>query len=347
MTMRIMNLFKSYCTFIGAFNAKDYKASDLQIGMYVLLSDEWFKHSFLKNQFKIKSEKQIKKIIDCGIADVVIDMNKSSHHVSNTYTPKATDITPPVPEKSEPVKLIPDELKDIINDKNSPPRQKAKSVYKSSVDIMNRLLSSPTAQNIEEFKEGVTDVIDLILVDDETSNYLLNITSHDFYTYTHSVNVGVYSILLPKTLFKNTALQDMHELGAGFFLHDVGKVKVNSSIINKQGKLTDDEMEEMRTHPSQVNNILSEANQLSEECKVIVIQHHERNDGTGYPLGLTSDDIHLYACICSIADVYDALISKRTYRAKLDPFHALKLMKEEMITRFSKEIFDEFVLLFK
>ena len=70
MTVHIMNLFKSYCTFIGAFNAKNYKASDLQIVMYVLLSDEWFKHSFLKNQFKIKSEKQIKKIIDGGIADV-------------------------------------------------------------------------------------------------------------------------------------------------------------------------------------------------------------------------------------------------------------------------------------
>ena len=120
-----------------------------------------------------------------------------------------------------------------------------------------------------------------------------------------------------------------------------------AGTLEYKGKLTDDEMETMRTHPSHGHDLLSETNQLSEECKVIVMQHHERNDGSGYPLGLSGDDIHLYARICSIADVYDALTSERTYKAKLEPFYALKLMKEEMITHFSKELFDKFVLLFK
>jgi len=326
---------------------KTIKAHDLGIGMYVILTQGWFKHPFLKNKFKINSEKQIKEIIDCGIVNVVIDTDKSSQTVENVGTITDNDINLPIREKWEPKKLIPKEFRDIINDKNFPPKEKAKFVYKSSIDIMNKLLSRPTAQNIKEFKEGVSDMVDLILADNITSQYLLNITYHDHYTYTHSVNVGVYSILLSKVLFKNSAIHDMHELGAGFFLHDIGKVKVNSAIINKQGKLTDDEMSEMRTHPSLGYDILSEANQLSEECKVIVMEHHERDDGTGYPLGLKGDDIHLYARVCSIADVYDALTSERSYKKKLKPFDALALMKEEMINHFHKEIFDEFVLLFK
>jgi HD-GYP domain-containing protein (c-di-GMP phosphodiesterase class II) len=328
---------------------KTIKAHDLKIGMYVILSQEWFTfdHPFLKNQFKIKSQKQIKKIIDYGIVNVLIDTDKSPQTVENVETTTDTDVSVSIPKEWRPEKLIPEEFRDVINDKNLPPAKKAKSIYKLSLVVMNKLLNTPTAQYIEEFKEGVSDMVDLIIIDDDTSSYLLNITSHDFYTYTHSVNVGVYSVLSSKALFKNSTLHNMRELGAGFFLHDIGKVKVNPNIINKKGKLTDDEISEMRTHPEQGFKILSEADQLSEECKVIVMQHHERYDGTGYPLGLKGDNIHLYGRICSIADVFDALTSERPYKTKLNPFAALKLMKEEMINHFQKEIFEEFVCLFK
>jgi len=326
---------------------KTIKAHDLKIGMYVILSQEWFDHPFLKNQFKIKSQKQINKIIDYGIVNVLIDTDKRSQTVEKVETTRETDLSMQTPEKWEPEKLVPEEFTNVIKDKSLPPEKRAKAVYKLSVGIMDKLLSSPTAQYIEEFKKGIADMVDLIIVDDETSNYLLNITSHDFYTYTHSVNVGVYSILLSKALFKNSTLHNMRELGAGFFLHDIGKVNVSPAIINKQGKLNDNEMREMRTHPFQGRKILTEAKQLSEECKIIVMQHHERYDGTGYPQGLKGDDIHHYGRICSIADVFDALTSERPYKTKLNPFAALKLMKEEMVNHFQKEPFETFVLLFK
>ena len=105
----------------------------------------------------------------------------------------------------------------------------------------------------------------------------------------------------------------MHELGAGFFLHDLGKVKIDTAIINKPGKLTAEEMRQMRRHPNLGFTILSKTKQLSEECKLIVLQHHERNDGTGYPNGLRGDAIHIYCRLCSLADVYDALTSVRPY----------------------------------
>ncbi len=326
---------------------KTIKANDLKIGMYVILPLSWFKHPFLRGKFRIDSEKQIKKIIDSGIANVVIDTDKGCEAVENVETISDVDVRLPVPKKWEPERLLPKKFRSVINDKSLPPQKRAKFIYESSIDIMNKLLSSPTTQNIKEFKEGISDIVDVILADDETSFYLLSITSHDFYTYTHSVNVGVLSILLSKALFKSSHLHNMQELGAGFFLHDIGKVNVNSAIINKRGKLTDDEMAEMRTHPYQGYKILSEANQLSEECKVIVMQHHEREDGTGYPQGLEGYNIHPYGRICSIADVYDALTSERPYKKKLKPPDALELMKKEMINHFHREIFDEFVLLFE
>ncbi len=92
--------------------------------------------------------------------------------------------------------------------------------------------------------------------------------------------------------------------------------------------------------------MLKEANQLSNECSIIALQHHEREDGNGYPKGLKHDEIHTYGRICCIADVFDALTAERSYKAKLTAFEALKIMKEEMLDHFHKEIFEEFVLLF-
>ncbi|UCD37577.1 MAG: HD domain-containing protein, partial [Fidelibacterota bacterium] len=140
---------------------------------------------------------------------------------------------------------------------------------------------------------------------------------------------------------------NMQELGAGFFLHDLGKCDVPLELINKAGRLSDEEWQLMRNHPREGNRLLSSANQLTKECGLIVMQHHEREDGTGYPFGLKKNDIHLYARICSIADVYDALTSTRAYKKKLPTFEALKVMREEMLQHFNKELFAQFVMIFK
>jgi HD-GYP domain-containing protein (c-di-GMP phosphodiesterase class II) len=152
----------------------------------------------------------------------------------------------------------------------------------------------------------------MVFSQDDTSHYLLRITSHDFYTYTHSVNVGIFGIMLAKQLFRRSNAHNMHELGAGFFLHDLGKIRIDPAIINKPGRLTDEEMEEMKKHPNFSYKILKETNQLSEECGIIAMQHHEREDGSGYPRGLKGDQIHTYGRVCCLADVYDALTAERS-----------------------------------
>ncbi len=172
------------------------------------------------------------------------------------------------------------------------------------------------------------------------------ITDHDYYTYTHSVNVGLLAILLSKNVFTDTSDHDMEELGAAFFLHDLGKCNIPAYLINKPGKLNEKEWEMMKKHPSYGYRILAEAKQLTDECAVIVMQHHERYSGDGYPKRLHEEQIHIYARICCIADVYDALTSTRPYKKKLPTFEALRVMKDEMIGHFHRDLFEKFVILF-
>jgi HD-GYP domain-containing protein (c-di-GMP phosphodiesterase class II) len=322
---------------------KDIKAEDLKIGMYVILPLAWHEHPFLKNHFLITSSKEIDQIRQTGLKVLKIDLAKSK-----------TMAEPPVskePKFEETPKtnhvIVPDDLRHVIHNKAIPPEEKARLIQRHSITMMSNLLANPTADTIKQAKQGITEVVDLILTDDDTTFQLLKITSHDYYTYTHSVSVGVLAISLAKEYFKNSSAHDMHALGAGFFLHDLGKVQINNEIINKPGKLTPEEMEEMRRHPAIGFKILNETHQLTGEAKTIVLQHHERHDGKGYPQGLRGPDIHIYGRICAIADVYDALTAERSYKQKMAPFDALKLMGEEMREHFHKGLFEQFVMMFK
>ncbi|MBM4054640.1 MAG: HD-GYP domain-containing protein [Planctomycetes bacterium] len=354
------------------------KSRDLKIGMYVIIPTSWMDHPFFRREFLIKTQEHIEKIKSC-VTEVVIDTSKGdaagediaggeqrdtdSQSIRKGETPDASeketpvtegidsishgDVNLPVPENWNPDKFVSEELRDAIHDKSLSPQEKAHAVYDFSLEIMHKLIDNPTIKNIETVKGYLCEVVDVILSENKTASHLLKITSHDFYTYTHSVNVGILSVMLSKVLVKNYDEKQMRELGAGFFLHDLGKVKIDSAIINKPGKLTKDEMGIMRTHPYQGYKLLEDANQLTEDCKIIVMQHHERENGAGYPRRLKGDEIHLFGRICCIADVYDALTAQRSYKTGLTPFEALTVMKESMIDHFHKEIFKEFVLLLK
>jgi len=152
--------------------------------------------------------------------------------------------------------------------------------------------------------------------------------------------------LIGDRIFKGSYGHNMQELGAGFFLHDLGKCDIPHDLINKPGRLTVKEWDLMRTHPTCGEKILRETGHLTSECSLIVMQHHEREDGSGYPSGLSRYRIHLYAHICALADVYEALTSTRPYKKKLTTFEALRVMRDEMISHFNRNLFEKFVLLF-
>ena len=222
---------------------------------------------------------------------------------------------------------------------------KCRLIQGLTTSLSEQVFEKPTAANIGRQRQNVFHMVDFVLREPSAAKGLIRLTHHDYRTYTHSVNVGIYGLLIAETHLGQQQKHNLHELAAGFFLHDLGKCKVPLEIINKNGPLDEEEWVEIRKHPAYGMTILEEQNLLTEEARIITVQHHEKMTGNGYPYALKGSDIHLYARICSVADAFDALTTERSYKPALLPFEALSIMKEEMHAQFDPEIFKSFVLL--
>ncbi len=137
--------------------------------------------------------------------------------------------------------------------------------------------------------------------------------------------------------------ENLNSFGTGMLLHDVGKVDIPLEILNKPGKLTKEEFDIVKCHPEAGYKHLKNKDSMDEKTLIPVIRHHENFDGTGYPYGIGGNEIGFYGKIARIVDVYDAITSRRCYADKMNPFAALKEMREGMINCFDTELFQEFV----
>ncbi len=223
---------------------------------------------------------------------------------------------------------------------------KAEVAHTSISNTARVFFDNPRSQTIARYKSTVNATMDFIMKDAHAIPNLIRLTSHDFTTYIHSVNVGIFAIGLAKALLATDSSHDMRELSLGFFLHDIGKCSTPLNVLNKPGPLDEEEWKVMRRHPFDGYRLLEQMNSLTKESRVIVMEHHERHDGTGYPRRLKGDQIHIYSKICCIADVFDALTSVRPYKESKTPFQALQIMKDQMRSDFDPVFFERFVLLF-
>ncbi|NPV06318.1 MAG: DUF3391 domain-containing protein [Syntrophaceae bacterium] len=313
--------------------------NELKVGMQVTIPGSWFRHPFVRSRFTLNSQRDIEKMKHWGVKTVSVDTPRT------VTAPILDGGLPGFPDTAVQQEPIQPSLMETMHDRGVAPDCRAAAVKACSKMVMQRLMeSTPDEETIQEAKEGFYEVIDCILEVDHLSRYLLSIRDHDAYTYTHSVNVGVLSLLVARKYFGRSDRHDLRELGIGFFLHDLGKTRVNPGVITKEGLLDDEELTEMRRHPLYGFDILKETNQLTTECKLIVLEHHERDDGRGYPYGLFGGEIHVYARICALVDVYDALTSDRPYRRKMTPFQALNLIKGRLYDRTQKELFETLVM---
>lgn len=175
-----------------------------------------------------------------------------------------------------------------------------------------------------EFRKAFEDILYDLQSNKQVMVHLTQIYSTDNYLYSHSVNVGIYSAALGMALgLKRDQLVD---LGIGAMLHDIGKTQIPLEILNKPGKLTDEEYAVMKEHSSIGYYLLKDIPDIPLLSAHCALQHHERLDGTGYPRALKGDQIHLYGQIVGVADVYDALTSDRVYRKGFLPHVALEIL---------------------
>ncbi len=185
-------------------------------------------------------------------------------------------------------------------------------------------------------RELTNNSIDPLVNSTGVINHIHMIRRQDDYTFHHSVNVAVICGVLGKWL--GLAEQDLQDLMLAGLLHDVGKTQIPLEILNKPGKLTPEEMEIMRLHTIRGYRLVCDIPNLPMGVAYGVFQHHERFDGSGYPLGVASDKIHDYAKIIAIADIYDAMTSDRVYHRKITPFAVVDMILEEMFHKLDPEI---------
>ena len=231
----------------------------------------------------------------------------------------------------------------IVSDSSIPSDERTRIVHSSATNLVKDLFEDPRSGSIERTKTFANNMVDYVLMDTMAAEslLLLKIAVHEYSTYTHSVNVAAVGTLFGQDL--GLGVTDLKGLCAGILLHDVGKTRISTDILNKNGKLTKEEFEEIKKHPEYGADVLNETSTEYKEELIVTLQHHENDDGSGYPYGLKKDEIHPCGKISRIIDVYDALTSTRSYKDALRPFASLLEMKENMLHCFDAELFKEFI----
>jgi HD-GYP domain-containing protein (c-di-GMP phosphodiesterase class II) len=232
----------------------------------------------------------------------------------------------------------------IITDPTVPSKVKAATFYVSSIHALRNAFDDPNSKRIEEIKNTLKPMFKNIMKNQVLLNDLFSITEHDFDTYTLSVNVGIFATSLAIHFYREDStigMEHLERLSYGYFLHDIGKSRVPLNILRKRGPLSQEEWAIMKKHPEWGYTILMETGHLTDEAAYISMQHHERPNGSGYPLGMK--DIHPCARICAIADIFDALTSLRPYKSAMKPFEALEIIKKEAFTEFDHSLMNTFI----
>lgn len=220
-------------------------------------------------------------------------------------------------------------LQVIARREDIPTEEKGRMVYQRAAEAIDSLFNNPESlESVKMAQPVVNSFIDIILNDRSAVESLMRITAHDYYTHTHSINVSIYTLSLGA--FLGVEGKDLETLGMAAILHDLGKSRIDYDIINKNGKLTDEEFEQMRYHPAYGHEIALNLGIEDERVLSGIRHHHEKMEGGGYPDNLKGEDISQFARIIGVCDVFDALSTKRSYKDPMSSFEALKLMKETM-----------------
>ncbi|QJB55876.1 HD-GYP domain-containing protein [Pseudodesulfovibrio sp. zrk46] len=195
--------------------------------------------------------------------------------------------------------------------------------------------------DVNEAMPLVNEFIDSVFRNDSAAAAICKLRAFDEYTYTHCINVSILSVILAKKL--GYTREQLEVVGMAGMFHDVGKAIIPNSILNKPGKLTDDEMKVMRTHPLHSYKILSAQKDIPEDVIRGAVEHHEKYDGSGYPRGLKGEQISEIARLLAVVDVYDALTSRRVYKDPMPPSKVLAMMYKWRVTDFHPNTVEQFI----
>ena len=227
------------------------------------------------------------------------------------------------------------ELETMISDEL---RQETTKSLRRIIDIAASGGSAPS--QVPDIGKQVENIVDELFTNRDIMINMLDLSSYDNYTCSHSLNVAILSIVLAMGM--GFPRSETVGIGAGALLHDIGKVFVNKSILQKNGPLTDEEFDIIRKHPKDGFDYISKRYNIPLRHCATILDHHEKFDGSGYPNKKKGTEISLFGRICAVADVYDALASKRPYREAIPPCECVEYIMGSSDTQFDPKVVDIF-----
>ena len=327
---------------------------EVQLGMFVhAMEGSWLQHPFWKKRFVLDSEHDLRRLRDSDIPGIIIDDERGA-----ALGPKADPAHAPM--ISSPARKPRAASNRISEDEFAKPRaaidplsttpcsvaeetERARTIVGKSKRAVMKMFGEARLGRVVEAADVAPLVDEISASVARNPSALINVArlkNKDEYTYMHSVAVCALMVNLARTLELNEVL--VRELGLAGMLHDLGKMAVPDPVLNKPGKLTDEEFAVVREHPQRGYDLLVQAEDAPAIAAEVVLHHHEKYDGTGYPHGLKGEAISLHARMAAICDVYDAITSNRPYKDGWAPSESIARMLE-WEGHFDPKLLDAFV----
>jgi len=321
---------------------KKISVKQLTAGMFLKeFCGSWMEHPFWRTSFVISDPKDLEAILNSSIKEVWIDCSKGLD-----VSPGTSSILEAESEADVDTELnqAAEKDRDLAPVPASAEFRRAAKICaqsKSAVTSMFQEARMGQAVNTASAQKLVEEISDSVSRNPGALISLARLKTADDYTYMHSVAVCALMIALAKQLGLDE--QQTRSAGIAGLLHDLGKAMMPMEVLNKPGKLTDEEFAIIKKHPEEGHKLLLGSSGADQIALDVVLHHHEKTDGSGYPKGLADHDISLFAKMGAVCDVYDAITSNRPYKAGWDPPESLRKMAEWTKGHFDQKVFQAFV----
>lgn len=316
---------------------KKVRASDVRLGMYIHeIKGNWLEHPFWRKSFKLEQQKDLDKLLDSKLTEIWIDTSKG---LDVEETKRVDAVVNQV--AAEPKRPVKKPVKTVSLEQELAVAKKLHSKTKAAVVSMFGDARMGKAIEVEEASVMVDEINQSVERNSNALLSLIRLKTATEYTYLHSVAVCILMIAVGKQL--GLQGEELKQAGMAGLLHDIGKMEVPDEILDKPGKLTDEEFDIMKSHPQRGWELLKSCDGIHETALDVCLHHHERVDGKGYPEKLSGDALTLFARMGAVCDVYDAISSDRCYKKAWSPAESIHKMASWREGHFDEKVFQAFV----
>ncbi|MDR2788703.1 MAG: HD-GYP domain-containing protein [Candidatus Accumulibacter sp.] len=321
---------------------KKINVRQLTVGMYLKeFCGSWMEHPFWRNSFVISDPRDIDLILGSGIQEVWIDSSQGHDIPPEQPAISEAETEAQVDAELSALAQAARSVAPVSMQKEMARAKKICAQAKQAVTSMFQEARMGKAVDANNARRMVEEISDSVTRSPGALIGLARLKTADDYTYMHSVAVCALMIALGRQMGFDE--EQNRRLGIAGLLHDMGKARVPLEILNKPGKLTDEEFRIMKSHPEEGFQLLEGSPGLDGIALDVVRHHHEKTDGRGYPQGARDGEISLHAKMGAVCDVYDAITSNRPYKAGWDPAESLRKMAEWASGHFDPNVFQAFV----